>query len=203
VRYFVGGYVARKRIIAKDLGKILKSHGIPISTWGKGSSKTLKRLEEASDVGEVRIHLMPVMWCKKVKIDIYCTVGGVLYYLVEELQTLENGETRSRPSTRSVSEKRKKGEKVWRAARRALEEELGLTFTKKTKPEFYIYSSYESPAHLSLSFPAMYIEGPRDRLVCELDPSLFQEDGYQEWREGKLYGSFKWHPAHEVFDMLR
>ncbi|HWH07045.1 MAG TPA: NUDIX hydrolase, partial [Candidatus Paceibacterota bacterium] len=145
--------------------------------------------------------LMPILTCKKVKIDIYCEVDGVLWYLVEGDQELDNGHIRGRSWKRSASEKVKRGETAIQAAKRCMEEELGLVFTPETEPAFYIYQRYKARPRPSNSFPGTYVQGPRTKVVTILHPSLFCPEGYDEIKDGKVRTHFHWERAHDVWEI--
>lgn len=202
--------MSKKAFTRKTLKEFLKQFGVPVSKYGKGIAKTLEDLYLSIECGEIRISLhrlelvtgfmfVPLLTCRKVKIDIYCKIDGVLWYLIEGEQLLENGKRRRRSEKRSASEKVGKGESFTAAARRCLLEELGLTFTPLTEPEFHLYREYFASPRPSNSFPGTYVNGKRQKVVTQLHPDLFDPDGYTEYKNGKPRTHFSWKRANEVW----
>ncbi|HYE23310.1 MAG TPA: hypothetical protein VEA92_02565 [Candidatus Paceibacterota bacterium] len=204
--------MSKKAFTRQGLKTFLKLFGAPVSKYGKGIAKTLEDLYLSVASEEIAISLyrrelksgfmlVPLLTCRKVKIDIYCKVNGVLWYLVEGEQLLQNGKRRRRSLKRSASEKIGKGESYSVGARRCLIEELGLVFTPETEPEFYPYEEYFATPRLSNSFPGTYVNGKRHKVVMQLHPDLFNSDGYTEYKNGKPRTHFSWKRADEVWEI--
>lgn len=200
----------------KSLSAFLERHGVPVSEYGTGHTKTIADLLGSIQSREVilkkaggslrkrkkSIQNMPLLYCAKVKLDIYSDADpdGRLRYLVEGDQSL-NGTLRTRSWRRSLSEKIGSEENPSEAAERGMHEELGMVFTNTTSPNIFPYEQYESPPRLSKSFPGLLAAGPRFRFVTQLDPSLYDPCGYDEYRDGELRTHFGWKLASDVWEM--
>ena len=204
--------MSNKAFTRSHLKEFLRLFGAPVSKYGKGIAKTLEDLYLSIACGEIRVSLyavplstgfmlVPLLTCRKVKIDIYCMIDGVLWYLVEGEQLLENGNRRRRSEKRSASEKIGKGESLFVAARRCMMEELGLVFTPTTEPELFLYKKYFAKPRPSNSFPGTYVNGRRHKVVVQLHPDLFNPEGYTEYKDGKPRTHFSWKRAHDVWAM--
>jgi hypothetical protein len=200
----------------QTLIRFLEKHDIPVSAYGAGHAKTVKDLLASIRDGEIILRkpgafakkrkggrrISPLLLCSKVKVDIFCDADpdGQVRYLVEGSQLL-NGERRERSWRRSLSEKVAPGESIFHAAKRGMEEELGLAFDQETEPRLSCYDEYIASARESNSFPGFRVAGPRARLVTMLHPSLYVREGYDEHKDGEIRTHFGWKLASDVWDM--
>jgi len=202
--------MSKKAFTQDGLKKFLKHFGAPISKYGKGIAKTIEDLFLSVQSGEVRISLLrielarafmlvPLLTCRKVKVDVYCMVDGILWYLVEGEQPTDDGTRRRRSDKRSASGKIGIGESDIQAARPVLVCEVGLVFTSSTEPVFYLYKTYFASPRPSNSFPGTYVNGKRYKVVLELHPDLYDPDGYTEFKNGIARTHFSWKRAREVW----
>lgn len=128
--------------------KLLDKHNIPLDKWGEGVAKTLDHLIAEIDSGESVLieneegELIRLTNVVGVEIT-YIDESGRAYKLIEDRQIFKDGRERKRNLDVSVAEKIQADEEPERAARRAIQEELGilgeikLSFNKKENMERY------------------------------------------------------------------
>jgi ADP-ribose pyrophosphatase YjhB (NUDIX family) len=133
-----------------DLHAWLLAHGVDTATWGEGTSKSVRHLwQELCDGDCVLVDGPPRRVVAVVQITI--RRGGLT--LVEVGQELDNGRFRFR--NHLPAEKIKSGESVDAAARRCLQEELGVDETAvtllpiTTSPHPYLTASPSYPGLLT------------------------------------------------------
>lgn len=190
-----------KRLTKRMLHGMLMAAGIPLHRWGKGQAKTFAKLFHSMFVGEIELRFMQLnqqavlaLYCRKVKVYIYCEVDGKIYYL-HEVQRIRNGNKFGFSRGRSVSEKMHLNETPEDAALRGIIEELhlaALLLDAETTPVFERRGHYFGRPRPSNSWPGLFTMGPRYRLVCKLHPELFNPDGHKQFENRIHVATFKW-----------
>jgi len=187
--------MSSKAYTFKRFRRWLMHYGVSISRFGKGHAESLETLHALVEDGSVKPSLMPVLVCHKVKMDVYCEVDGEVFYLVEGGGVIPTNLLRpSNSHKRSMSVLVKKGETAINAARRGLQEHLGLNLFGAAEPEFYVYDRYYATPRLSNSFPGTAVSGPRAKVVTVLHPSAFRPEGYSD---GKTH--YHWEHARDLW----
>ena len=173
----------------KKLAFYLKKFGIKTENWGKGSAKNVGNLfkeisrresilceKNGRIVREIRVAGINVVFQK----------GKNHYRLHEDRQEFTDGRIRKRIIANSLAEKFKGDESPKKAAKRALNEELGIdekTDIRKTGKRIEIRDS--------LSYPGLKTRYIIYEFTVHLSPEQFSISGYTE-HEKDLTVYFKW-----------
>ena len=171
-------------LIAKveELSRWLRSYGVPIDSWGKGSAKTIEHLASELLEGESSLKVIDgvvVRFCEGVKIDVrYRGKTGELQ-LTEEKQIFSDGRERRRGLI-GVSEKMKPGESIHSVGERALQEELHI----HEKVDLGVPSVEHSDGQ-STSFPGLFSIYTTHTFTTYLPETLFRPEGYVEVQPDK------------------
>ncbi|MDO8579319.1 MAG: hypothetical protein Q7R72_00400 [bacterium] len=171
----------------------LLEHGVLLHTWGLGEAKTFEHLLLEIDNGEVSIRSNgngKLVWeSRAVAVRVTCRIRGFLWLLVEGQQVFIDGRTRTRPWVKelnvSVIEKLHRNELPDEAsAKRALNEEL--TIPKNEIIEFWNKHPVVRVGPLpSQSYPGLVCEFDMYRFEWEMNPRLWNPDGYVEIQTDK------------------
>jgi hypothetical protein len=174
------------------LEQLLVSHGVSVADWGTGSAKTPQNLLDEITCGESRLHLDDVGNLRRsvsaVGVDIFfIDPRQGMFRLVEAEQLFRSGRRRRRRLKTSIAEKLLPGERPIEAARRAIEEELGLsTVGLRLKCR-----GSEVVEENSGSYPGLCSIRSLTYFECALSTGLFNPLGYKEHQEDKTT-SFAW-----------
>lgn len=166
------------------LGFLLRTNKIDLKAWGKDKAKPApslyKELREKDcgleyiGKGELRRRVDPIT------VEVYyIDEGRQLWRLKEEKQEFGDGRVRVRPYW-GVSEKRKDGEDLNEAARRAMKEELGIDNVAPVSLE----RNEEEDVRSSQSYPGLKTLYKTYPFEVYLKPGQFKPEGYQETRDG-------------------
>lgn len=169
----------------EGLNNLLTTYQIPVADYGKGEAKSLKHLLDEVLSGESRLVLTSSGLIREINacgIDIYYEEGGTRFKLIEDRQEFNDGRVRRRTGA-SVNEKIKPGEEPMTAAKRALEEELGITDNieiKEQKTEKKVSTSNSYPGLITLYnffiFEAILQDAqykPEGYIECQADKKTF------------------------------
>lgn len=174
----------------QDLTIKLTDAGIDTSLWGRGKAKTAADLLEEINGGEAElITTADGKLMRKVavaNIDVmYVDRTGRNYRLVESRQVFADGRERARDLGTSVAEKLKSGEDILAAAKRGVEEELGITnIVLESK-------GTESKSMDSLSYPGLPTVYEIYKFSAVLTNEQYKPEGYVEKTADKtIY--FEW-----------
>jgi len=114
-----------------ELAQLLEAAGINVQEWGAGKSKTVRHLLDEVNVGEISLEVQSEGLLRRVQvvgITVTSVAGGSPQILKEDRQVFTaNGRERRRTLDSSVAEKMQPGEDPVAAARRGLQEELGIS----------------------------------------------------------------------------
>jgi hypothetical protein len=171
----------------EELGKYLSSHNIPVDTWGKGSAKTLDHLLKEINGGETVLIERDGKVLRKVSVaSITVTYQDKVLY--EDRQEFNDRRVRSRPQLKgSVSEKFLPSEKPEAVAKRALQEELGITGDVKL-----VKGKEEEDVEESHSYPGLVMIMHTYRFSAELNDKQYSPNGYVEvQKDKKTYFAWK------------
>jgi len=179
----------------EQLEQVLARHDIEVAAWGKGAAKRVDDLLAELRGGESRLHMdqegrlfrcVAVIGVDVFFIDPHDPRQGMLR-LVESEQIFKAGGRRRRRLRTSLGEKQLPGESAEAAAKRAIEEELGLPASKlilrKTGAEV-VESESESYPGLTSTRHLTFFE-------CALPLPLFDPSGYEERQDQKTI-TFAW-----------
>ena len=173
------------------LKRLLEVHGVDFSNWGSGATKSLEALAGELKGGESRLQideggLTRVVSVVGVDVLFEDREHGVLR-LVEAEQRFTGGSVRQRQLRTSLGEKQLPGESPLAAAKRAIEEALGLPARtlqfKQLRSE-----TDEGP---SSSYPGLRSLRHLTYFECLLPAPLFDSMGYEECQLDKVT-SFTW-----------
>jgi hypothetical protein len=114
-----------------NLSQVLQEAKIDVSQWSAAlGTKMVEDLQVEIDSGETRLQSIEGVLTRVVKVvtvDVQIQIGDRLFRLVEDKQIFFTGAVRKR-GLQSLSEKVKHNELPKVAARRALDEEIGLVY---------------------------------------------------------------------------
>lgn len=187
--------VERTPITSTDLQVKLRSYGVPIDTWGKGSAKTLKHLLDELNSGESSLDANGngeiTRGIRAVGVEVLHELpNGQRLILREARQVFIDGRERVRKDRiASISEKIKPGEEPESAAVRALREELGLEIIPPVD-----YVGRVSMRYSSEAFPGLTTAMNFYNFRTKIGEDLFREDGYREEQPDKT-NYFVWEPV--------
>jgi hypothetical protein len=181
-----------------DLSAILTEAGIDISTWGKGTTKTLRHLAKEILQKESQIifengELIRQIGVAAITVTYRDETGT--YLLREDHQVFANGDIRRRNWDSSVSEKMIQGESSIESFKRGLlqelhqiEERLGADWVDTLE---FGEEHIEERTHYSDSYPGLKTERLVHSTIVELTPEQYIPEGYVEVQDG-LTTVFKW-----------
>lgn len=172
----------------------LRTHGVPVETWGVGAAQTVGKLARELADGDCVLFFIDgrlVRFSRGVAVAVlHQTADGRTLRLAEDRQVFTDGRENpvKRRGHRFVGEKSQPGETGMQTAQRALTEELGV-------PPFTL-------SHLdtlekfgrSISFPGIDSWYLFDRFVGIMPDALYQPDGYVEQQTDKTV-VFVWQDA--------
>ncbi len=174
------------------LEHLLAEHEVSVAAWGTGEAKTVEDLLVEVKSGESRLltDADGFLWrnVSVVGVDVFFIDPrqGMLH-LFEAEQRFRSGRRRARQLRTSIAEKQLPGESPPTAARRAIEEELGLS----TAGLMLIEKGSEVIEEDSSSFPGLHSRRSLTYFECALSSRLFDPDGYEEHQADKTT-SFAW-----------
>lgn len=176
------------------LERLLSEYGVSAASWGAGEAKTIKDLLNELSSGESRLLEADGGLWRNVSVagvDVFFIDPrqGMLH-LVEAEQRFRSGRRRIRKLRTSIAEKQLPGEAPSVAARRAIEEELGLP----TLSLRLIRKGFEVVEEESRSYPGLRSKRTLTYFECALSTGLFNPAGYVERQEDKTT-SFAWQPT--------
>ena len=166
-----------------SLISLLSEHGIDTSLFGQGQAKTLshllKEVEEGEAVFEVESGVLRRV-ISLVSIQIQSPYGE---QLVEDRQVFKDGRVRERGLT-ALAEKFKPGEDRIVAARRALQEELGVS-AEIADTLVFLEGGTEEKVKTSPSYPGLISVYRVTNLSVELPAAAYDPSGYIEKQSDK------------------
>lgn len=140
----------------KRLEQTLTRHGVPIERWGRGSAKTVEDLASELERGEAQLRENPrtgelERLVRVAEVDVFARdAEGAVRRLVEDHQRFADGRRRKRKLDSSLAEKLLAAERPLAAARRALEEELGVSGAQVRRAGRPHTTTRESPSYPGL-----------------------------------------------------
>lgn len=163
----------------------LKSHKIPIDTWGTGKAKTVDHLVKEVVEGEAVLTTTEsgelVRQISVIGMDVFHKgADGKTYKLVEDKQIFKDGRERRRELPTSMGEKLQPGEDLNAAAVRAVREELGV---EGDIPVEHLQTT--SKIRESNSYPGLNGEYVIHDFSSELSDEQFKPEGYIERQPDK------------------
>lgn len=165
----------------------LTRNGIDISAWGTGSSKTLTDLWHELNCGEIILHEYPPLRVVNV---VQVIIRRNDRILVETEQVLRNGRKRRR--NQPPAEKFKPGETYQDAAKRCLQEELGIDARLiKIRPETHRQIKTYSHSFSYPGLPSLYTVNIVEANVQELPLADFWRDN-QSFTNGDPVRKHRW-----------
>lgn len=175
----------------QELEDYLRSHQVPIDSWGEGESKTLVHLLAELDAGESHLlekdgSLLRIE--NGVAVNVLYEMEGQKLILHEVMQVFADGRPRKRDLSTSIGEKVKPGESLAAAAQRALDEELGIIGVALTNCR-----DEDRPPLPSRSFPGLMSKRTITIYDCYLNPDQYNPEGYIEHQLDKTT-YFVWRP---------
>ncbi len=161
-----------------DMQNWLNANGIDTSLWGEGNAKSIDHLWDEWVSGEIVFQERPLLRQVNV-VQVLIRRGKQL--LLEAEQELGDGQRRFR--NQPPSEKMKPGESYTDAAKRCLQEEIGI----RTENIIFLTETYEQIQRESdsLSYP-----GLRTRYtfhIIEMQVNGLPEEEF--WRDNQAFGS--------------
>ncbi len=181
------------------LRALLESHGFDTNLWGEGATKTVEALWLEVDEGETEILQIEGELTRRTNVaavDVEVELSdGRRFRLYEEKQIYRGGATRERSLMTSLAEKIKPGEGIIVAARRAVEEELGISGQISITP-----GGEQVLEKSSQTFNGMRTQLLLKHAIVKISEDDFKPTGYIEVTSDKsVY--FKWVPLEgEVVD---
>lgn len=165
----------------------LQSHNVPLAEWGNGEARTLDDLMNEIASGEATLEEMEdgrlLRVVRGARVHVFYEDAGGQYKLVEDRQEYIDGRIRRRMADldMSIGEKMKPGEDAEAAARRSLEEELGVrsgfNLTSRAK-----LSERISPSKAFPGLSTKYISHDFDVTLLQ---DQFRPEGYVEVQPDK------------------
>lgn len=100
---------------ASELSQVLLESGVDLSLWGEPGTKTVADLIDEINAGESELHedndgLYRV--ANGLGLDVFATIDGQRYHLIEDRQVFTNGLERRRKLLTSLGEKIKTDESI-------------------------------------------------------------------------------------------
>ena len=158
----------------RTLRDLLRSSGINLRRWGRGKAKTFNHLLNEVLLGETELEYSRDKLFRTVNLSSVDLLYKDLK-LVEERQVFEDGRVRIRELSATVTEKILPGEKPLVAARRGLEEELGIRKIQGIRKTGTEEATLESP-----SFPDLTSKYYVNNYKTAISKSQFNPRGYIE-----------------------
>lgn len=172
-------------ITLEELLEKLVAARVPVETYGQGIAKTVEHLLAEINEGEAKLsvdgegnlqRLLDVL-----AIDVYCALSnGDIYVLKEDRQIFRDGRSKRRILDSSIGEKLEQGEEGLQAARRALQEELGIW-----EVEALHQGGLEEKTRHSSAFPGLKTTYRMQRFVAIIPEQAFDSQGYVEQQTDK------------------
>lgn len=167
----------------QDISLVLAQFQIPVERWGKGGAKTIQHLLAEIEAGETiliaeREALLRLVGVALV--DVFCNDGNQKLKLVEERQVFNNGRERRRQIDGSIAEKLLPGEQPIETARRAINEELGISNVSSLKSRDTKTEIKESP-----SYPGLPTKYEKHFFEAQLKEDQYKPEGYIEYQDDK------------------
>lgn len=171
-------------ITIEDLEVALRAAGIDLELWGKGAAKTLAHLHKEITEGESSLNQTENGVERRVGVAgvdiLYDDQAGNTYHLVEDRQEFRDGRVRRRHEDTSLSEKLKVGENPEEAAKRAVEEEIGVT-----KIDSFHTLGHKEVERTSPSYPGLASVYDVYTYAAVLGHEDFNPEGYVEEQTDK------------------
>jgi hypothetical protein len=168
------------------LSQDLLNAGVDLSTWGQPGRKSVADLLDEINAGESELtrDTSGQLWriTNGLGLDVFATIDGKRYYLVEDHQEFTDGSLLRRGISTSLGEKIKRGESIEEVAVRALREELGLGLTSSMVIVLGDETASERPSN---SYPGLRTIVRIHRAAVEILPEQFHPQGYVEYQEKK------------------
>jgi 8-oxo-dGTP pyrophosphatase MutT (NUDIX family) len=173
----------------QGLRNYLTGHNIQVDNWGKGSAKTLEHLLKEINEGETVLVEKGDELLREIKvasITVLYEKDGETYVLSEKEQVFSGGRKRERTKPKgSLSEKFKSNEEPNAAAKRAIQEELGIVGD--------INLTYDGEAveiGESQSFPGLKTSYNLHRYTAKLTDKQYKPEYVEEQDDKKTF--FVW-----------
>lgn len=166
---------------AADLAAWLSAHGVDSEQFGQGEAKTLAHLLKELQEGECELRLTEEGQVERVVFGACLDIYHDDLHLVEEKQVFADGRVRVRDIYTSIGEKMRRGEDAYKAAERALDEELGITETLPLR----FREQFKKAVPFSQSYPGTYTCYQMEVFELELPDRYFVAGGYVEEQQDK------------------
>lgn len=166
-----------------DLEALLSQHGVDWSAWGTGDSKTVRHLLRELTTGSCVLTTDSeglVRTVRNVWVEVFADVDDTRMHLVEVRQRFRDGRVRERQLPASLGEKCNQGESPIEAARRCLEEELGILVPRSLQPMAAPAAGGGPVTDGKTSYPSLRSRFESYWYIAEIDNSDFNPDGYIE-----------------------
>jgi hypothetical protein len=177
------------KLTKQELIKLLNKYHIPYQNWGKNKAKPIEKLVEELKTNEcslvekegnlVRIVSLAVL-------DVFYKKENKIYKLYETKQIYKNGRTVIRNLPHSVYEKLKPVEDPIQGAKRALQEELGISSDIEI-----VEKEVTMGIQMGMSFPGLLNNDTQYFFEVILPHSEFNPQGYTEIQKDKT-NYFEW-----------
>jgi hypothetical protein len=170
-----------------ELQNLLAKHGVNISQWGGGRSRTLGQLMEEIKNGESRLYLKEgkelVRYSKFVSGSVYYKRSDNKVLLLKEDKQIfrdnRKEKIRRRHYDNSYAEKIMGEESPEETVRRGLLEEIGI----EKQPEEFCFTSRREKYLDSMSYPGLMTFFEEYRFDIFINDSEFKPEGYIEERD--------------------
>lgn len=174
----------------KELVSLLEKHGVDVSLFGSGTTKSVNDLLMEIHQGETKLVEANGQLFRElsaVRVYVFADVKEGRVYLVEDRQVFDNGQIRIREKKNSVSEKMKEKENPHEVVKRGLLEELGVRKFKFIKKSYSLHTEIiQSPSYPEIISKYIFYD-----FAILLDDSEYKEEGYIE-KQGNITTFFKW-----------
>ena len=172
-----------------QLRHVLAQHSIDATTFGHGDAKTLEHLRTEIEAGETVLAEENGTLKRVVSLVSLTVLAPSGEHLVEDRQVFKDGRVRRR-GLNALAEKFKPGEDPLAAAKRALEEELGLPSQVVASLKFVAGDRTETE-DASPSHPGLISVYRTAHYSVTLPPDAYDPEGYVEHQVDKRT-YFRW-----------
>ena len=174
----------QSELTIEQIEQLLTSHGIDLSLWGVGATKTPRHILNEVSEGECLLKVENGVLIREINVasaTIYFeSSSGIRFVLKETKQVYKNGSEKKRSNAGSVSEKLKSDEDPEAAMVRGIKEELGIegSFSIE-KLETNVEEKYSS------AYPGLLCRYNVYNFKVDFPEELYNPDGYMEVQEDK------------------
>ena len=172
-----------------QLEHLLAQHGVDIAAFGRGDAKTLEHLLTEIEAGETVLEDHHGSLRRALSLVSLTVISPHGEHLVEDRQVFADGRVRRR-GLKALAEKFKPGEDPVAAARRALEEELGLP--PRVVERLHVSEGNRTETvEASPSYPGLTSVYHTTHLTVTLPLEAYEPEGYVEHQADKRT-FFRW-----------